>query len=283
MALLTPSESTGEKKLGVGLFAPEIPFSGPAERYRLVQGIAQHLSNGLGVPFEGRAYKTAHDFARDVQRGTIHFAVLGGLYVATDRQSRILAIGQLARNDPWTIMAGKLKTIEELKGKVLQIPGLGPITVRFVENGLLAGSVDVKKTFLIKMAPDLRSAQTAVRLGRADAALAPVSSPGLTKVVDGLRIPPPAFVGLDKQLPQATVDKVTRLMLSYGVAIAGIQGWKRGDRVPYHRLVALSAKKTYRMMLAPVGIVHLEDQQLINIKALRPSLPTLEGKLFWVP
>lgn len=266
------------KKLGVGLFVPEIPFSNPAQRYSLVRGLAQHLSSQLGIPVEGRAYKSAGDFERDVRGKKIQFAVIGAFYMATKR-ARVLATAQVKRGRVWSIMA-KTKKLADLKGKVLQLPSMGPITVKFVENGLLDSSVAVKKHFKIGRSPDLNSAIQAVKFGRAQAVLAPVDTPGLVKVVGGLAVPAPAFAVVGKGLPKDLVAKTARAVMSYGASVATLQGWRGPSG--YGAIAAAARKKVKRMVLAGFRVVRLQNKDLIEIKKLRSELPRLED-LYWVP
>jgi hypothetical protein len=269
------------KKLGVGLYVPEIPFSNPAQRFSLVRGIAQHLSSALGVPVEGRAYKSAGDFERDLRSKKIQFAVVGAFYAAT-RRVQVVAKAQLKGGSTWSLMAKSKVPLSSLKGKVLQVPSMGPITLKFVENGLLDGVVTLKDHFKVVRAPDVNSAIAAVRFGRAQAVVAPTDTPGLVPLVGGIRVPPPAFAIVDRKLDKQLAAKATRAILSYGAAIASFQGWRCAGAGIYGAISGAAAKKVKRMVLSAARVVRLRTRDIIEVKQLQSELPRLEG-LFWVP
>lgn len=279
--LLAAPAAAQPKKLGVGLYVPEIPFTNPAQRFGLVRGIAQHLSSALGVTVEGRAYKSAGDFERDLRTKKIHFAVVGAFYAAT-KPLRVVAKAQLKGGAAWSIMAKGKVPISALKGKVLQVPSMGPITLRFVEHGLLDSTVDVKKHFKIGRAPDVNSAISAVRFGRAQAVVAPVDTPGLTKLVGALRVPPPGFAIVDRKLDPALAAKAKAAILAYGAAVASFQGWRPAGAGIYGAIAAAAKKKVKRMVLSSARVVRLQNKDLIEVKKLQSELPRLE-ELFWVP
>jgi len=269
------------KTLRVGLYVPEIPFSNPAQRFGLVRGIAQHLSSALGVPVEGRAYKSAGDFERDLRTKKIHFAVVGAFYSAT-RRMRVVAKAQLKGGATWSIMAKSKVPISALKGKVLQVPSMGPITLKFVENGLLDGVVKLKAHFKIGRAPDVNSAIAAARFGRAQAVVAPVDTKGLVPLVGGIRVPPPAFAIVDKKLDKQLAAKATGAILRYGAAVASFQGWRSSGGGIYGAISGAAAKKVKRMILSAARVVRLRNRDIIEVKRLQAELPRLE-ELFWVP
>lgn len=283
LALLLTSTLAGAqpKKLGVGLYVPEIPFSNPAQRFSLVRGIAQHLSSALGVPVEGRAYKSSGDFERDLRTKKIQFAVVGAFYAAT-RRVRVVAKAQLKGGATWSVMAKSKVPISALKGKVLQVPSMGPITLRFVENGLLDGVVKLKSHFKIGRAPDVNSAIAAVRFGRAQAVVAPTDTKGLVPLVGGIRVPPPAFAIVDKKLDKKLAAKATGAILRYGASIASFQGWRGAGAGIYGAISGAAAKKVKRMILSAARVVRLRDRDIIEVKRLQSELPRLE-ELFWVP
>jgi len=267
------------EKLGVGLFAPELSFANPGERYSLVSRLAQHLASSLGVEVEGRAYKTAGDMERDVKAKRIHFAVLGAVYLAS-RKVPVVAQARVT-STRWTLMAKEKTTLAALAGKVLQIPRLGPLATRFVENGLLGGNVVLAKHFKVALTPDLYSAVATVRLGRAAAVFAPSSTKGLVPVIAGISMPPPGFAVVGK-VDAGVRAKATQAVLGFGAAMGGIQGWQRGSARAYAAIAGASQKKVNNMMLSAAKVERLRDDELINLEQLRPELPTMEN-LFWLP
>jgi hypothetical protein len=268
------------KKLGVGLFAPELSFASPTDRHNLVRLLAQHLESALGVKVVGRAYKAAADLERDVRTKRIHFAVLGAVYLAS-RRAHVVARAKNATTT-WSILTSKKTTLAELKGKVLQIPRLGALAPRFVENGLLGGNLILNKHFKVAQTPDLYSSVSTVRLGRAAAVFAPVNTKGLVATIPGVRVPPPGFAILDRRLDANIKAKATQALLRFGAAIGGIHGWRPSGFKPYAAIAGASQKRVNNMILSAVKVERLRDEELINLSQLRPTLPDMED-LFWIP
>jgi len=269
--------------LGVGLYAPDIPFGSPAERLSFVKGIAHHLSNALSTPVEGKAYKLPGDFEKDVRARKIHFAVVGAIY-ASSRPFTVVARAQLksGATSTWSLMAGGKTTLAALEGKRLQLPWQGNRTLDLLQNGVLGGTVEISKYFKVARAPDMASAVAAVRFRRADAVLAPTDTPGLVPVVGGIAVPGPAFVVADSQRPAAQVAAATRAIVSYGAAMATIQGWRASGAGPYNALASTSAKKVFPMVLAPAPASVLRVADLVEIGQVKPEPPKLED-LYWIP
>lgn len=280
--VLLPGPALAQPKtLVVGLYAPEVPFSNPAQRYSLVRGMAQHLTSALGVPVTGKAYKAAGDLNADLRGKKVQFAVLGAIYAATAK-ARVVAQAQLRSGTRWSVMAKSKVPIASLKGKVLQVPSMGPLTNRWVENGLLGSNVTLKQHFTVVFAPDVTSAISAVNFGRAAAVVAPIDTKGLVPIVGALALPPPAFAIVDTRLDRNLAAKATQAILSYGAAIATFQGWRAGGAGAYGAVAGAAQKKVHRMVLAAAARGQLREQDLIQTKKLQPRLPRLE-ELFWVP
>jgi hypothetical protein len=269
------------KNLVVGLYAPEIPFANPAQRYSMVRAMAQHLTSALGQPVTGKAYKAPGDLNADLRGKKVQFAVLGAIYAATAKV-RVVAQAQLKSGTRWSIMAKSKVPISSLKGKVLQVPQMGPLTNRWVENGVLGSNVNFKNHFKAVFAPDVTSAISAVNFGRAAAVVAPVDTKGLVPLVGALALPAPAFAIVDTRLDRKLAAKATQAILSYGAAIATFQGWRAGGAGAYGAVAAAAQKKVHRMVLAAAARGTLKVEDLIQTKKLQPRLPRLE-ELFWVP
>jgi ABC-type amino acid transport substrate-binding protein len=276
----TAGQAAPPKKLGVGLYAPELLFANPGERHGLVLRLAQHLESALGVKVQGRAYKASADLERDARTKRIQFAVLGAVYLAS-RRAPVVA---RAKNAPatWSILTRKKTTLAELKGKVLQIPRLGPLTARFVENGLLGGNLVLKTHFKVAQTPDLYSSISSVKLGRADAVFAPVATQGLVATIPGVPVAPPGFAILDRKLDPEIRAKATQALLQFGAAIGGIHGWRPSGSKPYAAIAGASQKRVNNMILSAVKVERLRDEELINLSLLHPALPEMED-LFWIP
>jgi tetratricopeptide (TPR) repeat protein len=270
--------------LGVGLCAPELPFTGAVERHRLVKAVAQHLARGLGRPVEGLAYINPRDLRRDIRSGKLHFAIVGALFAATVPEDQILAQARLSSSEGavWTVLAPTLQDLKALKGKRLQIPSMGPSTLKFVQNGVLGGKLKVTKYFKVQWSPDLLSANQAVRLNRADAVVAPIFFKDLIPAAKGYEVPPPAFVVVDRQMPQEMVTKARAAVLSYGASIATVGSWYAANAGEYRELAVFAGRTEFRMVLIPGKKVVIKVGELLKQDVLLPRMPELNEPL-WVP
>ncbi len=278
-----PTEAPAQGKLGVGLFAPEVDVSA-AQRFSYAKALGQHLGAALGQRAPGRAYRSAGDLERDVRAGKIQFAVVGAVYLATKRGVTLLASARIRskRDQVWSLLSRGKQQLKQLKGKVLQIPSLGPLTPKFVENGILGGEIRPAKYFRVKRSPDLPSAIAALKLGKAAAVVAPVSTPGLQPVVTGLRIPPLAFVAFGKQ-PAARVKAVKAAILRYGASLGAIHGWKGGNEGEYRALAGASRLRQRSMYMAKIEAARMKMGDILATRNLKqPGMPVLE-EIFWVP
>jgi hypothetical protein len=282
--LLLPFSAAAQTKLGIGMFTPELPFADAAARFAYIRGVAKHLATTLKMPVEGFAYKGATDYERDVHNHRLHFAILSPLYAASQRGT-ILAAARLRGGDPaWTLLAKtKRSLLVDLKGKILQVASMGPLTSDFLQNAILGGNIDLRKHFRLELAPDMNSAVKAVQLGRADVVAAYVNTPGLVPVIAGsLRMPPPALVLVDKKLGTELVNRVRAAVLSYGAVAATLEGWKAADSGAYSALAGSTRKRSVDMALVPVEALRFEHNDVVNAKRLEVRLPPLED-LFWLP
>lgn len=277
---LIPTEAGAQKTLGVGLFAPEVPSPGPAQRFAFVRQVAQHLSSALGVPVTGKAYNHARDFERDVKGRKIQFAIVGAVYMAS-KKARILATARTSGGGTWAIMGKTKAPLASMKGKSLQLPNLGPITQSLLQHGLLAG-LDAKQLFSIRIAPDINSAVTAVRVGAADAVFAPTTTKGLVKLSRPINVPPPAFVALDRRLSAANVSKATQAIVSFGASFTTIVGWQSAKPQSYRSLAAKSKKRILKMSLASSRAERLRLDKLFGPDKISFRIPELE-EMYAIP
>ncbi len=284
LACLWAGPAGAQNQLGVGLFAPEVPFSGPAQRYEAVRALAKHLAAITGRPVEGKAFKSAADLRREIKARRIHFAVLGAVYVASRRSGRILATARFRKKTSarWSIMSKGKQPVTALRGKTLQIPTLGPLALGLVQYGLLDGNVDVRRYFKVARSPDLTSAVTAVRLGQAHAVVAPVDTPGLVPTVRARALPAPAFVVVAPRLPQDLVAAVRKGILTFSRPMATLQGWRASGRKAYSALAGAARRRPRRMVLHPTTPARLRVSDLVDTRSLHGRLPPLDD-LLWAP
>ena len=288
--LLAWPATTRASGLGVGVCAPEVPFSGAVERHQLAKAVAQHLARGLGRPVEGFAYINPRDLRRDVRAGRLHFAIVGTLFAATVPGDQILAQARLSPRGgtSWSVLVPAGTSLAALKGSRLQVPRMGPGTLTFVQDGVLRGSVDVEAHFKVQGSPDLLSARMAVRLGRADAVVAPIAlgrraaGDELVPAVEGFRVPPPAFVVVDRRMTPQMVTMARQALLSYNASIANVRGWDVANAAMYREVANLAGRTEFKMVFAPAPRVPLMLNLWLRMDSFLPTMPALDEPL-WVP
>jgi hypothetical protein len=278
LAGLWSGRALADRRLGVGLCLPEMRFAGAQARHRAARRMARLLSRALRRPVEGFAYLKPEDLRRDIRAGALHFAVVGALFAATVPEDQILAQGRLETSGAgvWSILCRSKRELKELKGKRLQIPGMGSGTLAFIQDGVLGGKVDLRAYFRVQWAPDLLSAEKAVLLDHADAVVAPLTAPGLVPVVRGYFVPPPAFVLVDRQVPAEMVEKTRKALLASRVGIGAVRGWQRPEADAYRKLAPFSGRQDISMVLAPVTGLPLNVGDLVKDEVLRPAMPELD-------
>jgi hypothetical protein len=167
----------------IGLFAPSAPFPSTAARVELANRLGAELGKALKVPMAGRVYARAADFAAAVKKGEVTLAVVDPAYFANaDAVPRVIAASLVAdaKADAktvraWQIVARGGARLAELKAKHVVVPSLGGREPDFVIDVLLDGAVGREFFGNIEVAPDTASALAALGLGKADAAVVPVT------------------------------------------------------------------------------------------------------------
>lgn len=272
------------QRYGVGFYAPEISLD-PYKCFSYTRSLANKLGSILNAPVKGILYKSARDFDRNRRAKRIQFAVLGGFYLASSRPGQILATAKLAdrRLSMWTIMSKQRLTLGDLHRRTLQLPRVGNLVAGLVQNGLLGGNLRIRRYFRIVYSPDLTSARVAVRVGKAEAVFAPISSAGFKPVITHtLRVPPPSFVLLDKTLPPQIVKSATQVVLRLTEGAGPLTGWREADAAAYRRLAQASKKPRIRMVLVPSRLVRPRDSDLVDSEAMKYEYPKVD-EIFEVP
>lgn len=273
--------AAAQAKLGIGLYLPDVPASA-AERFAYIKRLAQHLSASTGLQLEGQVYRSTAELERAVKAQKIKLALVGGLFAAGRPYQRLAQARVRSAGDrTWSIMAPGKVALSALRGKTLLVPRLGPRTVKIVENGVLGGELELSKFFKISQAPDLSAALAAVKLGKAAAVVAPVSSPGLSPVIGGLPLPPPALIAA-RDAGADLVAKVGKAVLSYGAALGPVHGWERASDKPYRAALRFSQPRVHPMVMAEVAAGRVPARDVVAIERIKPALRDHED-LFWVP
>jgi len=182
--------------LTLGLFAPSAPFPSTAERVEFANRLGAELGKALQVPGSGRVYARAADFAAAVKKGEVTLALVDPAYLASPTASpgTSFVVIAVSRADDkaertWQLVAHAGTRLAELKGRRVLVPSLGGHEAAFVMNVLLGGEVGRDFFAKIDPAPDTASALAALELGKADAAVVPMTGdlPGGT--VEVLALP----------------------------------------------------------------------------------------------
>jgi hypothetical protein len=215
------AQAQSERELVIGLYAPSAPFSGTAQRLEFVRNLAEHVSQQINRPVTGRVFANGGALAAAIKGGDIQFAVIDAPYAAeVGMPYDVLAAA--VRGDsamtPWRLVAGPgVRSLGDLRGKTIAMPGIGPRDAQFVANALLDGEVEPSFFGKIATAPDASSAVTMVSVGRAQAAVVPsaIELPsGVRPLVTLTSIGWPMFVAAPS-VDRGTSDRVGRAVRSF--------------------------------------------------------------------
>lgn len=194
--------------LTVGMFAPSAPFSSTSARLAFTTRLAEHLAAATGAESGvGRVYTQASDFAAAVRRGAVDFALVDEAYLAASGSGsgsgyRVLAAATRrgASRSAWQLVGrGEARTVGELEGKRIIVPGMGGREDDFVIRVLFGGEINADFFGEIETAPDALSALATLSLQRADAACVPGGMPlpaGVSRITDLPAIHWPLLVAL---------------------------------------------------------------------------------------
>lgn len=171
LALAAPAPAAADITLGV--FAPAARFGNMQARIDLGQQLAAHLSSITGEQIKSRAYAQADDFDKASREGlalalvdATHLVVSGG------PAPRVLAAAPYVK---WQLISRQVRTVSELRGKRLSLAAVGKGAERRLLEGLFEG--EARQLFpegeRLSVAQDSASAEAALALGKADAALLP--------------------------------------------------------------------------------------------------------------
>jgi hypothetical protein len=221
IAAIAPRAEAQERELTIGLFAPSAPFSGPAQRLEFVRGLADHVAAQTGRRVLGRVFANGSALAGAMKSGEVQFAVLDAVYAAQvgmPYEPLAAAVRGDSALGAWHLVGGPgVRSLADLRGKIIAVPGIGPRDSQFVTNALLDGEVDAGYFAKIATAPDASSAVTMIGVGRAQGGLVPASIelPGGVRPIVGVgSIGLPMFVaapGVDR----ATTDRVSRAVRTF--------------------------------------------------------------------
>jgi hypothetical protein len=241
LALCAPARA--DEPLRLGLFAPGVPFAGPAERVEFATRLAEHLAaqlgRGVGI---GRSFARAADFAAAVRRGELDVAVVEGASVAAAGVPYpvLAAVVRDGRTStPWEVVArDDVPDLLALRGRRLAVPTVGAREEAFLYHVLLSSEL-AKGTFgAVLQMPDALSAVIAVSLGRADAAFVPaglVLPPGVRAIATGPRLMWPALVALPA-LRGVALERAVQAALSFHDEGGVIARFARSSDEPYRAL-----------------------------------------------
>jgi len=282
---LVASAQQAQTPITIAIFAPNAPFEGADARYSYVQRLAAHISNVAGVQAKGQAFARAGDFEAAVKKGSVDFAILDPVYLAT-KTYRVIATattgGAVAK--PWALfVAPSIPNFSALAGKRIAYAGASPRDLAFIENAILEGEVNVAKFFGAKQStPDIASAVAAVSLGKADCVVAPVDrGKGLKKLFDAAPVPNPAFVLVKNGVPESLVAQVTKAVTGFGAG-GVFDGWRAGGGDAYKGLAGRMGARIRKAAMAEPDVVRLESQDVLLLGGLDLT-PLPLDHYFWMP
>lgn len=178
--------------LTVGVFAPSAPFPGTSARLAFATRLAEHLARATSADRGvGRVYTQASDFASAVRRGSVDFALVDEAYLAAsgaDYHVLAAAVHRGSARVAWQLVGrGGARTVGELQGKRIVVPGLGGREDDFVIHILFGSELTAGFFGTIETAPDALSALATLALQRADAACVPSGLPlpaGVSRITE---------------------------------------------------------------------------------------------------
>ena len=269
----------------VAIFAPNAPFEGADARYSYVNRLASHISSVAGVPAKGQAFARAGDFEGAVRKGTVDFAIVDSVYLAS-RTFKVIATATTggATSKHWALFVGAgIPNVLGLQGKRLAYASSSPRDLAFIEHAMLDSEVNVNKFFGSRQGtPDVASAVAAVSLGKADCVVAPVDrGRGLRKIFDAGAVPNPGFVQVKSGLPDATVAAVSKAVLGFGAGGA-LDGWRGGGGDAFRGLAGQMGARTRKAAMSEPDVLRLESQDVLLLGKLDTTLPPLQH-YFWTP
>lgn len=190
LALGSGPPPAAAETLTVGMFAPSAPFSDTSARLAFATRLAEHLAKATGASRGvGRVYTQAADFAAAVRRNAIDFALVDEPYLAAAGASyRVLAaaVHRSSARVAWQLVArGGARTVSDLEGKRIIVPGMGGREDDFVVHALFGSELTAGFFGAIETAPDALSAVATLGLQRADGACVPAGLPlpaGVTRI-----------------------------------------------------------------------------------------------------
>jgi hypothetical protein len=269
----------------IAIYAPNAPFEGADARYSYVQRLATHIGSVAGVPAKGQAFARAGDFEAAVKKGTVDFAIVDSVYLAS-RTFKVIATATTggSTSKRWGLfVAAGIPNFIGLQGKRLAYASSGPRDMAFIEHAMLDSEVNVNKFFGSRQGtPDVASAVAAVALGKADCVVAPVDrGKGLRKIFDAGSVPNPGFVQVKTGLPDALVSSVSKAIMGFGAGGA-LDGWRGGGGDSFRGLAGQMGARTRKAAMSEPDVLRLESQDVLLLGKIDTLLPPLQH-YFWTP
>ncbi len=243
--LLVGYPSLAADKLVLGVFCPSLPFPSPTRRVQFADDLAKHLSHGLNAAVTGIAFARAIDLDAHVRAGAVHLVVADPMYLAgRTRTFEVIAVATRAGRTsvPWVLTtlkrAGNIHdghdiTLADLEGKTVLVPSIGQADEQIISNHMFGAEL-TSGFFTWLKTPNTTSAVTALKLGKAKAALVPsFNLNGLSIVVTTFPVPLPILAAAGRVMNQSLFrerapldkDRLTKIISAFSSVHAGIDGW----------------------------------------------------------
>jgi hypothetical protein len=231
-------------ELILGVYVPETGIATIGEKAKLVSSLAQSLSQALAQPVVGRSYAKAEDLVRDASN--LSFVVIDAPIALTPGLPfSVLAVAKHRGRLETRLCVYATEAIASaaaLDGKRLAYPRLGPVTNALLDNFLFERFFSVSRTIRVPV-PDAASALTAVRVGKADAAVLTEAAfavlgggSDLRCIVMSRELPLVVFGKGAKSLGAHVVARASAAMVVFSAPSIGIDGFARAEEAVLSRL-----------------------------------------------
>jgi hypothetical protein len=175
-------------------------------------------------------FARAADFAAAARRGELAIALVDPAYLATTAGAGYTVVATALHGGDaeraWQLVARAGTRLADLRGKRVVVPSLGGREADLVATALFAGELP-RGQLRLDAAPDTAAALAALALGKADAAIVPITGelpPGTARVLALPALPDPVLVIYGA----AARDPITAAALAFQ-GDATISGFRAAD------------------------------------------------------
>ena len=243
--LSLPDRAMAAESLTVGVFIPDLPGIGRAQRLSAVQKLAGFLRDVTGLDVDGVSFSRGADLLGTRRGPKVDFAVAPAHFLAAKGLKPIAVLTRGGRTSiRWQIVADQtVKTVAALQGKRVIIPRVVSAGRRsrgdrnFVANVLLEGEID-DAYVQWDDAPDAASAIRAVSLGKARAAIVAEvnATEGLKQIYQSKPVPTHAMAVSNNNVSAKVRKAVSDALMRWKGDWLVYDGWAPASAASYAAL-----------------------------------------------